>query len=335
MRRRVMTTMLAMVALVPLAFGETGPVHGAIPDVAKGVSIPHDKGYVVQEIGEDLYWVTDGFYQSMFLTTGKGVIVVDAPPSLGEKLMRAIRDVTQEPVVYVVYSHSHADHIGSASMFPKTAKVVAQKQTKVRLDDMRDPKRPFPFGIFVGGKPVPMPTVTFDKSYTIKLGRQTLKLDYLGDDHEPGNLFIYAPKQKVLMKIDIVFPGWSPFAGLAIAENINGYYRAVDQILSYDFDTLVTGHWGRLGTRHDVEVQREYVQDLRANAGKALQTVNFYAVAQKTGMDDLALLFDTYLREVTQACAEATIPAWKDRLGGVEILTPSHCYQVIMALRVD
>lgn len=329
--RGMLMTMLVLLTVAPVAFGGTAP----IPDAARGVPVPQEKGYVVQEIGEGLYWVTDGLYQSMLMTTGKGVIVVDAPPSLGEKLMEAIREVTQEPVAYVVYSHSHADHIGSAAMFPKTAKIVAHKQTKVRLEDMVDPKRPFPFGLFVGGKPVPMPTITFDRSYTIKLGRQTLKLDYLGDDHEPGNLFIYAPKQKVLMKIDIVFPGWSPFGGLAIAENVNGYYRAIDQILSYDFDKLVSGHWGRLSTRQDVEVQREYLRDIRASAGKALQTVNFYAVAQQTGMENLVLLFDTYLRQVTQACADATIPAWKDRLAGVDVLTPSHCYQVIMALRVD
>jgi hypothetical protein len=43
-------------------------------------------------------------------------------------------------------------------------------------------------------------------------------LDY-GTNHLPGNIFIYAAtKQRVLMLVDIVFPGWVPFPYLAIAK---------------------------------------------------------------------------------------------------------------------
>src|SRR4029078_11672017 len=85
-----------------------------LPEAAKGVPIPPDKGYSVKEISDGLYWVTEGAYVSMFLTTGKGVIVVDAPPSFGDKMLKAIAEVTKEPITYVIYSHSHADHIGGA-----------------------------------------------------------------------------------------------------------------------------------------------------------------------------------------------------------------------------
>ncbi len=268
-----------------------------IPETAHGVAIPKDKGYFVEEIRDGLYWVTDGTYTSMFLTTGEGVIVVDAPPSFGGNILKAIASVTNEPITHVVYSHAHADHIGGAHMLPKTAKFIAHVETKKRLMRMNDADRAFPYGMFVGGKPVPMPTTTFEHSYTLKVGNQTLILNYDGDDHEPGNIYIYAPKQKVLMKADIVFPGWTPFKGLAIAEDTIGYLKAHKIILSYDFDKLVSGHWGRLATRKDVEIQKDYMQDIVANAGKALQTVDFYAIAGKVGYANTALLFETYLRK--------------------------------------
>ena len=47
----------------------------------------------------------------MFLVTDKGVVVVDAPPSLGEKYLRAIAEVTDKPVKYLIYSHAHIDRI--------------------------------------------------------------------------------------------------------------------------------------------------------------------------------------------------------------------------------
>jgi glyoxylase-like metal-dependent hydrolase (beta-lactamase superfamily II) len=45
----------------------------------------------------------------MFLVTDKGVVAVDAPPSLGQKYLRAIAEVTDKPVNYLIYSHAHID----------------------------------------------------------------------------------------------------------------------------------------------------------------------------------------------------------------------------------
>jgi glyoxylase-like metal-dependent hydrolase (beta-lactamase superfamily II) len=99
--------------------GHSAMGQAALPDVARGIAVPANKGYAVEQIGEGLYLVTDGFYTTMFMTTGVGTIVVDAPPSLGDKMLRAVRDITNEPIRWVVYSHSHADHIGAAGMYRK------------------------------------------------------------------------------------------------------------------------------------------------------------------------------------------------------------------------
>ena len=58
--------------------GTTAPV----PPPAKGPKIPKS-GYLVEEIAERTYWLTDGLYQMMFLTTAAGVVAVDAPPTIG------------------------------------------------------------------------------------------------------------------------------------------------------------------------------------------------------------------------------------------------------------
>ena len=51
-----------------------------MPNAAKGPTIPTDKGYLVQEIGEDLYSVSDvSSYNTMFMVTDEGVIAIDAP----------------------------------------------------------------------------------------------------------------------------------------------------------------------------------------------------------------------------------------------------------------
>ena len=51
-------------------------------------------GYLVKEITDRVYWLTDGLYQMIFVTTAEGVVAVDAPPTIGKNILRAIATVT-------------------------------------------------------------------------------------------------------------------------------------------------------------------------------------------------------------------------------------------------
>ena len=248
-----------------------------IPNMAKGPAINLAKGYLVQEIRDHLYWVTDGSYNTMFLVTDKGVIVVDAPPTIGKNYLKAISEVTNKPINYVIYSHAHLDHIGAAKMFPKNATFIAQEDTAAELQKAKSATTNASFL-------PPLPTVTFSKNYTLQIGNQRLQLDYYGNNHLPGNIFIYAPHQKVLMLVDVIFPGWIPFPYLAVANDVTGFIKAHDIALNrYDFDTFVGGHLTRLGTRDDVKVQKKFVSDLESAASKANHDVSFVTIAKQIG----------------------------------------------------
>ena len=300
-----------------------------IPEAAKGPTIPA-KGYLVQEIRDHLYWVTDGSYNTMFLVTDKGVVAVDAPPSIGKNYLKAIAEVTNKPVTYVIYSHAHLDHIGAAGIFPKNATFIAQQETAAELQRAKSVAKN------VSMVP-PIPTVTFTKNYTLQIGNQTLKLDYYGVNHLPGNIFIYAPKQKVLMLVDIIFPGWVPFPYLAIAKDVAGFIKAHDIALNnYDFDTLVAGHLTRLGTRDDVIVQKEFVSDLEKAAGKANQEVLFSKIASQVGrFDNPWLIFSKYIDAVNEDCVNNMLPKWENRLGGARQFMSTHCFTMAESGRVD
>lgn len=297
-------------------------ITAEVPDSAKGPSIDLEKGYLVEEIGDGLYWITDGVYQTMFLTTGEGVIAIDAPPSLGTKYLKAISEVTDERVTHVIYSHSHIDHIGMAHMFPLDSVVIAHEETALQLELRDDPHRP-------------LPTITFDDSYILEVGNQVLELDNKGSIHEPGNIFIYAPEHKVLMLVDVVFPGWVPFKSLALAADVPAFIGAHDEILNYEFDTFIGGHLTRLGTVEDVKIQKQYVDDLQTNGEIAHETVNFFAIANTTGYENPWLLIDTYMDTVSQTCTDLTLEKWVDQLGGADIFTEDHCFSITESQRID
>jgi hypothetical protein len=60
-----------------------------IPASAFGPAV-NEQGYFVGRVEGNLYWVTDGTYQCAFLTTCDGVVLFDAPPSLGHTIHRAL-----------------------------------------------------------------------------------------------------------------------------------------------------------------------------------------------------------------------------------------------------
>ena len=302
-----------------------------LPESAKGPPIPA-KGYLVQQIRGGLYWLTDGGYQTMFMVTDKGVVAVDAPPTIGNNYLKAISEVTDKPVTYVIYSHAHIDHIGTAGIFPKNATFIAQQETAAELQRAKS--------IAKNASMVPpIPTVTFTKNYTLQIGNQTLKLDYYGVNHSPGNIFIYAPKQKVLMLVDVVFPGWVPFPYLAVAEDTAGFIKAHDIALNnYDFDTIVAGHITRLGTRNDVIVQREFVSDLERAAARANQQVSFGEIAKQVGGgQQQPLIFSLAKRAdaVSEICVNNMLPKWENRLGGAQQFMSTHCYTMAQSGRID
>ncbi|HYV67420.1 MAG TPA: MBL fold metallo-hydrolase [Myxococcales bacterium] len=284
--------------------------------------IPKDKGYAVQEIRGGLYWVTDGAYNTMFLVHESGVIAVDPLPTLGPRYLEAIAQVTKKPITHVVYSHEHTDHIGAARLFPSSATFIAQRETAELLAARKDPRRP-------------VPSIQFVDRYTLEVGGQRLVLEYRGGNHSRGNVFIHAPKQRVLMLVDVVYPGFMPYKNLGIAEDVQGYLDAHRQALSYDFDVLVGGHVNRLGNRRDVEVSAEFAEDLRKVAAEELRALDFPAYVRLHPATDKWDLHNEYEKALVARCTSRLLPRWKDRLADAATYLPDNCWTMIEALIVS
>ncbi len=334
------------------------PVTLSVPDNAQPEPVVSEFShgfYHIAELEDGLFYITDGVYQMMMLVSHEGIILVDAPPSIGVNAMDPAKSITLVDVVYsieqtqgipikkLVYSHSHLDHIGAASIvqdaFPKL-EIIAHTETNELIKRGTGEIEGLLQGI--GSNPPPLATEVFDKKKKIEVGKQVLKLSYKGATHEPGNIFVYAPKQKVLMLVDVIFPGWSPFNNLALAKSVHEYIEAYDEVLAYNFETFIGGHLGRLGARADVQEGKMYIQDIKSNALSALQNpANFtiFGIVQ----DNPLAAFNIYLNEMACDCANRTLDAtttpsgkdWRGRLGSADINTLTHCWTIGEAMRID
>lgn len=294
-----------------------------VPDGARGPEVPAS-GYLVDEVAGGIHWITDGGYQCAFVVHDHGVVAIDAPPCLGGLITRAIRDVTDKPITHVVYSHFHGDHIGAADQFPSDAVRVAHQDTWGKLKEAGDPARK-------------LPDLTFGDAYRLEVGGQVVDLVYRGDNHAPGNIFIHAPQHRVLMLVDVIYPGWVPFTNIAQSKNIPGFMAHHDHALEFEFDTMITGHLTRLGTREDVEVQREYMHDIRDAAQHALEiTAEKRDVARaEVGTEHIYRYFKAMYEAAAAEAAKPVLDKWLGRLGGVDTLGVNHTLTMYHSLRLD
>jgi glyoxylase-like metal-dependent hydrolase (beta-lactamase superfamily II) len=290
-------------------------------------------GWQVEDFGGGVYMVTDGTYQALFAVSTHGVILVDAPPTIGSKIGYAISNITDLPITHFVYSHSHSDHAGGAYLYTgKDVEIVAHAYTLQKLAQVPDTRQP-------------IPTKIFDGNYTLQVGNQTLELSYKGENHELGNIFIYSRAQKALMLVDVVFPGWVPFSQLAVSSNIPGWIAAHKQILEYDFIHYIGGHLGRSGSRQDVEVQLEYITDLFNNCNETihLTATNDPKLGAAALLGEVSKLnpgnswaqFKIYLDITAEYCANITNQKWLGKLGGADVFGFENAYTMIESLRLE
>jgi len=311
--------------------------------------------YHIEELGDGLFYVTDGVYQSMFLVSDDGIIVVDAPPSIGLNqanpsasltlvdVIHSIPEAQGKPIMKLIYSHSHMDHIGAASLiqdrYPKV-EIIAHRLTNLALKEGSNELEGLLPG--AGRSPPPLANKVFSSNKKVNLGKLRLQLSYKGAAHEPGNIFIYAPKQKVLMLVDVMFPGWSPFSNLALAKEVPAYIRAHDQVLSYEFNVFIGGHFNRLGTREDIVEAKQYIMDIKTNALAALKNPALFQIFSIFPNNALGA-FAIYLDQMACDCANRTLDPgqtpsevdWRSRLANTDINTVGHCWVMGESMRID
>ncbi len=302
----------------------------AIPASEQGPAIDAAKGYRVQSLGSGAYMVTDGVYQMMLLVHNDGVLLADAPPSIGAKITQAVEEVAAgKKITHLLYSHAHADHIDFAGELKKAnpaMKIVAHEETNRILARAKDPRRP-------------LPTETFDgtgKKFTVKVGGQSLQLEYPGPNHQPGNIEIYHAESKTLMLVDVVFPGWMMWRRLALAQDIPGYFEVVRNLNGkYDFTVLIAGHLNRAGTKADVANQLEFLGDLHAAASQGLASTKLGETMNPEDLKNPWAVFDNYIDRVTIYCVNKLTPKWKDRLAGYDVYIYDQCMSMEQSLRID
>jgi len=316
---------LAGGALADRAAAGTLPDYAPVPPSALGPAV-NAQGFYVGQVEKNLYWVTDATYQAAFLTTREGVVLFDAPPTIGHNLQRAIDQVASangvsNQVTHIVYSHHHADHLGASSLFGKDVTRIGQTETRRLLASEKDPTRP-------------LPDVTYDTSYTLRVGGERVDLAWHGTNHTPDNTYIHFPGHDTLMLVDVLLPGWVPFDSFNLNEDVPGSIAAPDTALAYPWKHFIGGHMGRLGTRHDMAVYQQYIADIIVGVKLALVNVDPTPFFAKYGDNAWAAVKEYQAAQVAYASAPV-IKKYLGVLAAADVYTASTAFVILESIRLD
>lgn len=238
-----------------------------------------------------------------FVVGNKGVAVIDTGGSFktGNKLREAIKKITPLPILYVINTHVHPDHIfGNAAFLPRDANEVRpQFVGHAKLGDaMQLRKEAYDklnikyMGDDAKGSEIVKPTVQVKEPIDLDLGDRSLKITPYPVAHTNTDISVIDSKTSTLFTGDLLFIERTP----VLEGDIKGLIAVIDTLKTYPVKQVVPGHgpftkdWVQ-ALNNEQRYLNAVLTDIRANikAGKSMgDAMDTAAVGEK----DKWLLFD-------------------------------------------
>jgi len=234
---------------------------------------------------------------TVIIENDDGVMIVDthSKPSAALVIVERLRDITRKPVRYVVNTHFHWDHWHGNEVYPATypgAEIVTNQITREAmvmkgLKRIQDHVRQVPGEIAkltadiqaanapqrtkleadlrlaeaylaeVKALKPALPTIAFEQTMKLYRRDREIHLLHLGRAHTAGDVFVYLPREKVVITGDAMI-GWTPFMGDGYPEE---WAATLDRLAQLDFTHIIMGH-GNVTGREWLGTFRSYVHDM-------------------------------------------------------------------------
>jgi len=177
------------------------------------------------------------------LTGPDGVLMVDAQfAPLSDKIIAAIKQVSDGRIRLLINTHVHPDHVGGNENIAKTgATIMARDNLRARM------VKPNPGANGQPGTPAPamaLPIVTYDAPVTIHMNGEDVQLVPVPKAHTDGDTMVYFPNANVIMTGDFYRSLGYPNIDRANGGTMNGMLAGFDAIIKLGKpDTkIVPGH---------------------------------------------------------------------------------------------
>jgi cyclase len=245
------------------------------------------------------------------------VVDTHSKPSAARALIEQIKKLTDKPVRYVVNTHFHWDHYQGNQAYPSSwpagVEIISSEATRLNIEERGIPrvkheittmpqeieklktdlaaatdpkqKQELQSNLFqaqdyfseLKSMQVTLPTLTFDHSLILHRKSRTVEMFWLGNAHTNGDVFVYLPKEKVLVTGDALH-GWTPFMGDSYPYD---WITTLDNAEKLDFDQVLGGHGDVMRGKEKFELWKQYLRDLMDETAKSYSSGANLEEAQK------------------------------------------------------
>jgi glyoxylase-like metal-dependent hydrolase (beta-lactamase superfamily II) len=251
----------------------TKPTFASANDLA-------DKKVSFGSIGPGLYaYTAEGDPNTGIIIGDDCCMVIDAQatPLMAADVVARVKTVTDKPIKYVLLSHYHAVRVLGATGFKSATEVIASEATRKLIVERGEQDKASEIGrfprLFRGVESVPpgmtWPTLTFQGSMTLWLGRRRVDIRQIGRGHTAGDTIAWVPDAGVMFSGDLVEYRSACYCGDA---HFADWPTTLDNLAAFKPKSLVPG-------RGDALLGTQMVGDAIAGTRAFLDTL--YGTAQE------------------------------------------------------
>ena len=210
------------------------------------------------------FWTLEGQGGTISVLAGNdGILLVDSQfAPLTDKLVAAIRRISDKPIRFLVDTHVHPDHVGGNANFAKLgATIFARDQLRWRME------HPNPAADGTPGKPAPeqaLPVVTYNASLSIHVDGEDVRLLPVVAAHTDGDTVVSFPGHDIIAAGDIFRSVGYPYVDLSSGGTLAGMLEGLSEIVDRagPATRIIPGH-GPIVDRNAVLAQRDLIITVR------------------------------------------------------------------------
>jgi glyoxylase-like metal-dependent hydrolase (beta-lactamase superfamily II) len=125
-----------------------------------------------------------------------GILLVDnCLPEAADTLLSVIREISDQPIRYIINTHWHTDHTGSNHLLGNGACILAHTDTR---DEMSVEKRYSEDFVIPAAPQEALPSITFQDTVSVYFNGEDIRLIPFPNGHTPGDVVVYFTVSKVI-----------------------------------------------------------------------------------------------------------------------------------------